>query len=260
MVKKTALITGATSGIGYELCKLFAGDGYRLITVARDESRLARQADEFSAAGGEVTVMSQDLSNAEACDKIFAELQRLEIEPDVLVNNAGFGTFGQFCETDLAEETRLLQVNVVSVTRLTKLLLPAMVKRGTGKILNVGSLAGFFPGPLMAVYYASKAYVLSFSEALASELRDKGITVTVLCPGATETEFRLRAGMPNTKLVPIIKPMTAARVAEEGYKGMLKGETIVMPGVIGKGLTVASRMIPRAMMTEVSRRLQPKKS
>lgn len=255
---KTALVTGSTTGIGYELSKLLAADGHSLVIVARDEKRLEHQAAELKQNAVEVTVLPQDLSKPRACEQILERLESLHIEPDILVNNAGFGTFGPFSQTDLPAITQLLHVNILSLTTLTKLLLPAMLRKNSGKILNVGSLAGFFPGPLMAVYYASKAYVLSFSEALSHELSGTGVSVTVLCPGATQTEFRLRAGMPDTKLVPMIKPMTASAVALEGYRGMMNGQTIVMPGVISKGLAIATRFMPRTAMTELSYRLQPR--
>ena len=254
---KTALVTGSTAGIGYELAKLLAKDGYSLVTVARDRERLERIAADFKQYSTETTVIAADLSDPNAPGEIMRKLQQLQIEPEVLVNSAGFGTFGKFSATDLEAEARLLQVNMGALTKLTKLVLPAMLARRSGKILNVGSLAGFFPGPLMAVYYASKAYVLSFSEALACELKGTGVSVTVLCPGATATEFRERAGMPETKHVPVIKALTAEAVAIQGYQGMMNGKVIVMPGVISKGLAVAARVMPRALMTEVSLRLQP---
>ncbi|MBE8968493.1 SDR family oxidoreductase, partial [Nostocales cyanobacterium LEGE 12452] len=177
--KQTALITGASGGIGYEFVKLFAQDGYNLVLVARSVDKLNKIADEFKKKFGiDVKVISKDLSNPSAPEEIFRELEQASINVDVLVNNAGFATYGLFNEIDLNAEMQLLQVNVLCLTHLTKLFLKGMVQRGSGKILNLASTAAFQPGPLMAVYYASKAYVLSFSEAIANELEGTGVSVT----------------------------------------------------------------------------------
>src|SRR5512145_187300 len=181
--KKTALITGASTGIGYELSNLFAHDGYDLVLVARNKPKLEQMAREFQQTyGSSVTVLAKDLSTPTAADEIFAELQSVAI--DVLINNAGAGVHGLFSETDLAQEMQIIHLNLVSLTRLTKLFLTGMLVRGQGRILNVGSTGSFVPGPLNAVYCATKAYVLSFSDALAEELSGTGISVTALCPGA----------------------------------------------------------------------------
>jgi len=188
--KKTALITGAASGIGYQLACLFAADDYNLVLVDKDELKLTEVAEKFELKFGNfVKAIVKDLSISSSPDEIFMELQQANIQVDVLVNNAGFGTYGLFHETSLTAELEMLQVNLVCLTHLTKLFIKNMVKQGEGKILNVASAAAFQPGPLMAVYFATKAYILSFSEAIANELEGTGVTVTVLCPGSTESAF-----------------------------------------------------------------------
>ncbi len=188
---KTVLITGASAGIGLEFARLFANDGFKLVITASNEQRLLERArqlhDDHNA---EVEVIAEDLSCDGAAARLVREIEKRQLEIDVLVNNAGFGVYGMFSDTDGVKEHELLHVNIVALTELTKLLLKPMLERGAGKILNVGSTAGFVPGPGMAVYYASKAYVLSFSEALANELEGTGVSVTVLCPGPTGTNFK----------------------------------------------------------------------
>jgi len=257
----TALVTGASSGIGYELAKLFARDGYGLVLVARDRQRLVRTADEFNRSFGiDVRIIAKDLSSPTAAEEILKELQQSSVRIDVLVNNAGYGVYGPFAETDSAEELGMIQTNLVSLTQLTKELLTPMVKRGSGKILNVASTAAFQPGPLMAVYYASKAYLLSFSEALANELQGSGVTVTVLCPGPTVTEFQKRARMERSKHFSWAGPLNADRVARIGYRGMMKGKTVVIPGLINKLLAFSVRFSPRKMVTWIVRRMQEERN
>src|SRR2546428_5424528 len=201
-MSKTALITGASGGIGYELALLFAKDGFDCILVARSQDKLeelaARLESEFRV---RTLVLPKDLSKPSAVDEIHEEVTAASMPVDVLVNNAGFPVFGLFRESDLEAELEMLQVNVVALTALTKLLLKPMLARRDGRILNLGSTAAFAPGPLMTVYYASKAYVLSFSEALANELEGTGVSVTCLCPGATRTGFQKRAVMEDSRLV-----------------------------------------------------------
>src|ERR1051325_400430 len=225
--KLTALVTGASGGIGEELARLFAADGHALVLVARSEEKLRRLAEELGAKHGvAVRVLASDLSRAEAPREILEELTRAGVSVDALVNNAGIGTWGLFAETDLKQELELLQINVVALTHLTKLFLPSMIARGRGYVCNVASTAAFQPGPLMAVYYASKAYVLSFSEALSNETAGTGVVVSALCPGPTETGFVAAAGMGDSKLFDR-GPMGAREVAEAGYRGMLEGKRIV---------------------------------
>ena len=250
---RTALITGASSGIGYELAVVFARHGYRLVVVARGEARLNQLAQMLQARhGASVTVLACDLSRPSAPGEVLQGLAAASIEVDVLVNNAGFGMHGLFAQGDPDEQLRLLQVNMVAVTQLTRLLLPAMLARRDGKILNVASTAAFQPGPMMALYYASKAYVLSFAEALADELRGTGVTATVLCPGPTRTEFQERAKVANTKLMQG-RIMTAVDVALAGYEGLARGKTLVIPGFRNKLLAFAVRLAPRALVTRAVR-------
>lgn len=254
---KTALITGASGGIGYEFAKLFARDGYNLVLVARSGNKLAEIADKLQAkAGIKVKVIAKDLAEPFAPDDIFAELQQEGTSVDVLVNNAGFTVFGPFVETNLHEELQLMQVNMVALTHLTKLFLPGMVERGWGRILNVASTAAFQPGPLMAVYYASKAYVLSFSEAVANELRGTGVSVTALCPGPTETGFQKRGNMEDSKLVAGRRIMDARTVAHAGYTALMKGQTTIIPGLRNWLFAQSIRVAPRKLAPEVVRRLQ----
>jgi len=252
--KKTALITGASGGIGYELAKLFAHDGYNLVLVARSEKKLNQISKEFTDKSDiKIKILTQDLSIPTTPEEIFTTLQQSGIKVDVLVNNAGFGTYGFFHETDLTAELEMLQVNMVSLTHLTKLFLKDMVKQGYGKILNVSSGAAFQPGPLMAVYYATKAYVLSFSEAISNELEGTGVTVTVLCPGATASGFQQRAAMEESKLVSGQKIMDAETVAKIGYDGLMSNKTVVIPGLKNKLLAEAVRFIPRKTVLKISR-------
>jgi short-subunit dehydrogenase len=253
---KCALITGASSGIGRELATLFARDGYDLILVARDRAALARIGDELTHVHGvTVDVITRDLSRPDAAVEVYRELKRRSIKIDALVNNAGFGTYGPFADGDAATEGEMLQLNIVALTQLTRLFLKDMLAKGEGRILNVASTAAFQPGPLMAVYYASKAYVLSFSEALANELRDFGVTVSALCPGPTQTGFRRRARMEDSRLFES-GVMDATTVAAIGYRGLTRGRTVIIPGMKNRLLALAVRFAPRRLVTSVVRRLQ----
>jgi uncharacterized protein len=254
--KKTALITGASSGIGYELTQLFARDGYDLVLVARSERQLVQMAEELKAAyGTEVKVMMKDLSVSTAPREIFAELEQENIEIEALVNNAGFATFGLFAELDLDTELQMMQVNMMTLTHLTRLLLPAMLKRRSGKILNIASTASFQPGPLMTVYYATKAYVLSFSEGLANELEGSGVGVTALCPGPTASGFQKRANMEDSKLVQG-GLMDAKTVASIGYRALMKNKVVVIPGLRNLLLVEVERFTPRAVVRRIVRGMQ----
>lgn len=253
-MKETALITGASSGIGLDLARLFAKDGHDVVLVARSEGRLREIAAELERdCGVKAHVIAADLAQPDAPRTL---VDALPCAVDVLVNNAGFGITGPFVTTDLAKELEMIQVNVVALTALTKLLLPPMVARRRGRVLNVASTAAFQPGPLMAVYYATKAYVLSFSEAIADELRDSGVTVTALCPGPTSTGFADAAGMTKTRLFNLAKPMDSAAVAREGYKAMQRGRRVVVTGMKNKLLTQSIRVSPRRMVTAIVRKLQ----
>lgn len=258
--KQTALITGAANGIGYELAYIFAQNDYNLVLIDRIETKLQRVAlyfqEQFSVS---VKTIVKDLSKITSPEEIFLELQEENIQVDVLVNNAGFGTYGFFHETNLTDELEMLQVNLVCTTHLTKLFLKNMVKQGQGKILNVSSAAAFQPGPLMAVYFATKAYILSFSEALANELENTGVTVTVLCPGTTQSAFHERTGMADSQLLKSKRMMNAATVANIGYRGLMEGKTIVIPGIINKIMAKSVRFIPRNLVTKIVRKMQENK-
>ncbi|WP_414754335.1 SDR family NAD(P)-dependent oxidoreductase [Anabaena sp. CCY 9910] len=258
--KQTALITGAASGIGYELVCIFAENGYNLVLVDRTKEKLEEIATKFQDKFGiSVKPIVKDLSKTTSPEEIFQEVEQANIKVDVLVNNAGFGTYGLFNDTNLADELEMLQVNLVCTTHLTKLFLKNMVQQGEGKILNVSSAAAFQPGPLMAVYFATKAYVLSFSEALANELDGTGVTVTVLCPGTTQSAFHQRTGMADSKLVKGKRMMDAATVADIGYRGLMQGKTIVIPGLINKIMAKSIRFIPRKLVTKIVRNMQENK-
>ncbi len=253
---QAALITGASAGIGRELAKLFAKDHYDLILVARDGSRLAQFADELQRQFG-VSARSfpLDLTAPSAAQFLFDQLARENISVDVLVNNAGYGKLGTFAEVPLEESLGQIQLNITALTHLTKLFLGPMLERKSGKILNVASTAGFQPGPLMAVYYATKAYVISFSEAVANELKGTGVTVTCLCPGVTDTEFQKRAGTEQTRLFRQMRPMDAKTVARDGYRGVMKGKPLVISGFRNWLLAESLRVSPRKLVTAISRRL-----
>ncbi len=249
---KTALVTGASSGIGRELSRLLAADGCNLILVARNQQGLDAVAKELNGVAG-ITVRSlaADLSEAAAPAEIFAELGAEPV--DILVNDAGFGTHGPFAEADLKRDLQMLQVNILTLTSLTRLFLPGMLQRGWGRILNLGSIASFAPAPYAAVYSASKAYVLSFSRALAEEVKGTGVTVTTLCPGATVTGFGKRAEMDATKLFAATTSKPDA-VAAAGYRALLSGRRVVIPGASNRFIAIAPRFVPDGLVTRLSKR------
>jgi short-subunit dehydrogenase len=246
--KLTALITGASSGIGLEIAKLFAQNGFNLLLIARSQDTLNTIANELgNSYSVQVNCLAQDLSVTSAPDKIFQYIDKEKLEVDVLVNNAGFGWFGEFSRMELSDMLGMIQVNISSLTHLTRLILPEMLKKNEGKILNISSTAGFQPGPLMAVYYASKAYVLSFSQALSEELKNTNITVTTLCPGPTPTNFGKRAGFKDKPILHGVLSMDSHTVALSGYKGMMKGKTLVIPGRLNWLGTQLVRLLPRSV-------------
>lgn len=250
------MITGASLGIGHELAKLFARDKHALVLVARNRQKLEQIAMELKSLGApQVTVIAKDLGELEAPDEIFAETERRKIQIDFLVNNAGFGERGPFLKTNLDNELEMVQVNIVALMHLTKLYLPGMVQREFGRIMQVASTAAFQPGPFMAVYYATKAFVLSFSEATWEELRGTGVTVTALCPGATETGFAARAGMLNSRLFKM-RVMPAEPVAALGYRGMMAGKPLVVTGLRNLLMAFSVRFGPRAVVRKIVRRIQ----
>lgn len=250
---KSALITGGTGGIGLAIAREFAERGYSLIIIARKADELAKVKNDLETHYAiSVQTISKDLSKAESAQEIFHEMKDKNI--DVLINNAGFGLEGAFVETALASELDMIQVNIAALTSLTKLFLPGMIARRSGIVLNVASTAAFQPGPFMAVYFATKAFVLSFSEALGEELRGAGVTVTALCPGPTDTGFASRA---NTlgKGVFSGQLLTARNVARIGVRGALNRKRIVITGWKNKMLIFLTRLTPRLLVTRVVRYL-----
>jgi short-subunit dehydrogenase len=243
---ETVLITGASSGIGLELAKCFAADGAKLILTARNRDALEKLSAELQKKFSVPTeILVADLAQKDSPQNIFSELKGRGLMPDVLVNNAGFGLHGSFAELPLAKQLEIIQVNIAALVELTGLFLPEMISRKRGGILNVGSVAGFVPGPNMAVYYASKAFVQSFSEALSEELRGKNVTVTNLCPGPTATNFSETARMHRTRGTQV-KKMSAEAVAKTGHADFRAGKLLSVPGASNKIAATAPRFLPRA--------------
>lgn len=252
--RQTALVTGGSGGIGLEIAKVLARKGFDLVLASRKRDALEAAAGQIEGKHDvSVHVFAADLRRREAPETIFDFLSNENIAIDVLINNAGFGLGGEFAETELSRELEMIQVNIAALTHLTKLFLPAMIKRGSGRILNVASTAAFQPGPLMAVYYATKAYVLSFSEALAEELRNSGVTVTALCPGPTKTEFATEAQVGNSRLFSAFGMADAMDVAEFGVSAMMHGKRVAIPGIRNKIVAQANRFAPRALTAKVAR-------
>jgi short-subunit dehydrogenase len=260
MPATTVLITGASGGIGYELAKLFARDRHDLVLVARSADKLIRVATELQAHGVTVKTIALDLTDPPVPKFLFDQLQREGIAIDILVNNAGFGTFGEFAQTPEAEILGQIDLNIRALTELTRLFLPPMVQRRSGRVMNVASTAAFQPGPLLAVYYATKAYVLSFSEAIANELSHSGVTVTCFCPGATYTNFAQRAGIENSRLFKQVGAMSAEKVALDGYRAVMEGRTLAISGAHNWIVAQSTRFAPRKLVTAVSRWIAEKAS
>jgi len=257
--RKTALITGASFGIGLELARIFAREGYNLVLVARSADKLRQVASEVEKAHSTRSlILAADLSEPGAAAYVLDQTTRAQIAVDILVNNAGFGQYGLFAENDLEECLRQIQLNVTTLTHLTRLYLPEMLERKSGRILNVASTAAFQPGPLMAVYFATKAYVLHFSEALANELEGTGITVTCLCPGATATEFHKRANATGMRLLKM-GSMDARTVAEDGYRALIAGKPVVISGFKNWLVAQSVRFSPRKLVTAIARKTQESK-
>jgi len=253
MPAQNVLITGASGGIGYELAKLFARDHHNLVLVARSADKLAQVANELQPRGVTVKTIALDLASPPAPKFLFDQLQREGIAVDILINNAGFGAFGEFAQMPEDEILGQISLNITALTELSRLFLPPMIARRSGRIMNVASTAAFQPGPLMAVYYATKAYVLSFSEALANELRGSGVTVTCFCPGATHTGFAKRAGTENSRLFKQIGAMSAEKVALDGYRAVMEGRTTAISGAHNWVVAQSTRFAPRRIVTAVSR-------
>ncbi|ERJ12222.1 SDR family NAD(P)-dependent oxidoreductase [Haloplasma contractile] len=254
-MKKTVLITGASSGFGYEFVKLFARDGFNLILIARSLARLEAIKKEFPEVN--ITVIKKDLIKPDAVKNLFDEINEKELTVDVLVNNAGFGLHGKFDQLDVEQQLGMIDLNIRALTELTHYALQGMKERNEGKILNVASMAAFQPGPSMAVYFASKSYVLSFTEALYEELRGTKLTLSTLCPGAAKTNFGSVAGVSETKMFK--GAMDASRVAKQGYKGLMNGKRVIIPGKSNKLSAIASKLLPRSVTTKVVNSITNKK-
>lgn len=253
--RNTALVTGASSGIGREFARLLAEHGHDVVLVARRTTRLEELANELQQRYAvQATVVAMDLSETNAAQEIYSEVRRRGIEIDVLVNNAGFNVYGPFVQTDLENEMRMIEVNIKALVALTKLAVRGMVERGFGRILNLGSTGSFAPAPLDSLYAASKAFVLSFSEAIAEELKGTGVTVTVLCPGPTQTEFAARAGMSDTKIFSG-RLMSVQQVASIGYRALMRGQTTVVTGLANKIQIWSMRFAPRSFVRRIAKGL-----
>ena len=255
--RKTALVTGASMGIGLELARQFASHGHDVVLVARHRETLEAVAARLETESGiSAHVIVADLSERNAPQSLFDEVRSAQLQIDFLVNNAGFGLGGEFSSTDLDRELDIIQVNMAALTHVTKLFLPQMIERRNGRIMQLASIAAFQPGPMMAVYYASKAYVLSFSQALSEELRDSGVTVTALCPGPTATNFAATARVSNSMVFAKTGVASASDVASYGYSAMMRGKRIAIPSMRDRVMVQIQRIAPRAMVTRIVRKLQ----
>ena len=258
-MKNTTLITGASNGIGLELARVHAKKGGDLVLIARNGKRLEELKSELEKNHNvSVYIIIKDLSKTNSAQEVYDELKGKNISIDYLINNAGFGDFGMFYQTDWNKEEQMINLNITTLTHFTKLFVKDMVAKGKGKIMNVASTAAFQSGPTMAVYYATKAFVLSFSEAIDNELRDKGITVTALCPGATESGFQEAAAMQESKLVKGKKLPSSKEVAEYGYKAMMNGKTVAIHGLMNAIMANSVRFTPRWLVVKITRSIQDK--
>lgn len=253
-MKKTALITGASSGLGTEFARIHASKGDNLVLVARGKDKMEALKTEFEKQFGiSVYVISKDLSVQSAPKEVYDELEVQKIHIDYLINNAGFGDFGVFAECDWKKQFQMINLNIMALTYLTRLFLPDLVKNKFGKILNIASTAAFQPGPTMSIYFATKAFVLSFSESIANELKGTNVTVTALCPGATETGFKAAAALDNSNLFKGNQIATSKDVAEFGYNSMMKGKTVVVHGFVNTLMSQSVRFAPRNIVTAIAR-------
>jgi uncharacterized protein len=256
MSVKTVLITGASTGIGYELGKIYSKQGYNLVLVARNEKKLQEVAEEYKAQSGAKSVLlfPLDLSIPGSAQTLFDFTVKEKLDIDILINNAGFGSNGEFWKLPLDNEVGMIRLNIESLVHLCYLFIKPMITKKQGMILNVGSTAGFQPGPYMSNYYATKAYVLHFTEGLAEEAKPYNVQISVLCPGPTITDFFQRAGMSNTDLLKsaLIPKMSAKEVAEYGFQQFHKGKLIIVPGWINKLTPISSRFSPRFLVRKLA--------
>lgn len=248
--KTYTLITGGTSGIGFELAKIFAYNGYNLIIVARDENELARAHQEFTLIGVEVITISKDLFIKESPFELYDETKERGLVVDILVNDAGQGLYGDFANTNIYRELDIIQLNICSLVVLTKLFLQDMLKRGHGKILNLSSIASKAPGPLQSVYHGTKAFVQSFTEAVRNEVKNTGVTLTALLPGATDTDFFNKAGMQESKIVQEGELDDPVKVAKDGFEALMRGDHMVVSGFKNKMNVAMSNMLPDDVVAE----------
>jgi short-subunit dehydrogenase len=252
-LRPAAIATGASEGIGAELARVFAARGHEVALVARRRDRLEALADEIAATGrARPAVIDLDVAREGAADALVARLAEAGLVPQYLVNNAGFGLLGRVTELDQAEQLAMIDLNIRALTALTLRFLPSLVET-KGGLLNVASVASFMPGPGFAVYYATKAYVRSFSEAVAEELKPAGVKVSCLCPGPVITGFQARAGMSFEGMMSAIKPalVPADEVARQGYEGLMAGKTVVVPGLVNKAMVWSARLTPRAVLMPI---------
>lgn len=256
-MQKSSIVTGGASGLGLEFAKILLSDGYQVIVIDKDHISLS----EFLKEVGEqyknsITLMTKDLSEKGVAKEIHEALKDRKI--DVLINNAGFGLFGKFQETDWEREESMINLHIMNTTHLTKLFLKDMLKRDSGEILNIASLAGFQPGPLMSIYYASKAYVLHFTEAIANEIKETGVSISVLCPGQTRTNFQRTVSASSSKNKIGFNVACPVAVAKYGYKALQKGVVVIIPGRFNKFLANLNRVLRRSTSTSIVRRIQEK--
>lgn len=258
-MQPAVVVTGASSGLGVEFAKLAAAEGAKVVLIARSRPELEALAANIDPSGRFAVVLSLDLGAPEAGEAIARELDALDMYCHILVNNAGFGLFGEAAELDREHQLGIIDVNVRAATDLMLRFLPAMLARGSGAILNIGSVAGFTPGPRMALYFASKAYLISISQALMQEVRDAGVTVTCLCPGPLRTPFLARAGADKIALFKMLRKLDAADVARAGWNAMKARRALCVPGIGNKAIVTATRFLPRTALLAIVGRLQRKR-
>ena len=254
-MEKFSIVTGGASGLGFEFVKLLLIDKYNVVVIDNDKKELNNIKSKINFKHNKkIILMHKDLSNPDSSIEIFKELKNKNIE--VLINNAGFGLFGKFKDTNWKIERNMIMVHVMCTTEMTKLFLNNMIENKKGRILNMASLAAFQPGPLMSIYYSTKAFILHFSESISNELKGSGVTVTVLCPGQTRTNFQKKVSSREKKIN--FNFSTAEEVAKYGYEAMMNGKTIAIPGIINKILSTIHRFIPRSLATKLMRKIQEK--
>lgn len=256
-MNKVVLITGASSGIGYEFVKIFAKEHYDMVLVSRSEDKLRKIKKSIEQHYKvSVTVIPKDLSKKDAAQDVFQEVKNKGIHVEILINNAGFGDFGNFVDSNWNKQYEMVQLNIVALMQMTKCFMKPMIKEGHGRILNVASTAAFVPGPFLSNYYASKAFVLSFTEAVSEELKGSEVTITALCPGPTETGFVERADLGKSKLFRTLKVAKASDVAKYGYKNLMKGKTVAVHGIQNKALALGTKITPRNLIRNAMYQVQ----